>query len=201
MSDVRDDVDAAGVLDGVASPGDVVRVSWQRIAQSLGVIMLSAAITVSIVVWRDRVNALRQYGYLGVFLISLVGNATVILPAPSLAAVFAVGAVLNPVLVGLAAGVGEALGELTGFLAGYGGRAVVENRLVFRRIEHWVRRYGLLVIFILSVVPNPFFDLAGIAAGMLRVPVWQFLVSCWAGKTVKTMVFALAGARLVDLLL
>jgi len=171
------------------------RAGWKSIVQSAGVILLSVAITVSILAWHDRVQALEHYGYLGVFLISLMGNATVILPAPSLAAVFTVGAVLKPLFVGLAAGVGEALGELTGFLAGYGGRAVVQDRATFRRLETWVGQYGLLAIFILSVIPNPFFDLAGIAAGMLRFPLWQFLLSCWAGKTLKTVAFALAGAH------
>lgn len=177
------------------------RRGWQPIVQSVGVILLSVAITLSILKWHDRIRSLGQYGYLGVFLISLMGNATIILPAPSLAAVFAVGAVLNPVLVGLTAGMGEALGELTGFLAGYGGRAMVEDRAAFQRLERWVRRYGLWVIFILSVIPNPLFDLAGIAAGMLRFPPWQFLLSCWAGKTLKTVAFALAGAHSVDFLM
>jgi len=190
-------------------PGEIVRVKpsrgairlgWQTILQSVGVILVSVAITLSILAWHDRMQALEHYGYLGVLLISLMGNATVILPAPSLAAVFTIGAVLNPVLVGLTAGVGEALGELTGFLAGYGGRAVVQDRATFQRLERWVRRYGLLVIFILSVIPNPFFDLAGIAAGILRFPLWQFLLSCWAGKTLKTVAFALAGAHSVGFL-
>lgn len=177
-----------------------IRSGWQRILLSAGVILLSAAITLSILAGHDRVRDLERYGLLGVFLISLMGNATVILPAPSLAAVFTVGAVLNPVLVGLAAGVGEALGELTGFLAGHGGRAVIQDQVAFQRLERWVRRYGLLVIFVLSAIPNPFFDLAGIAAGMLRFPLWQFLLSCWAGKTLKTLAFALAGAHSVSFL-
>ena len=75
----------------------------------------------------DQLVDLRGYGYLGVFLISLLGNATVILPVPSLAVVFAGGGVLNPLLVGLVAGVGEPLGELTGYLAGYGGSAVIDR--------------------------------------------------------------------------
>lgn len=182
-------------------PKDAARRRWRPIVQSVGVILLSVAISLSILTWYGRIGALRQYGYLGVFLISLMGNATVILPAPSLAAVFTIGAVLNPVGVGLAAGAGEALGELTGFLAGYGGRAVVEDGAAFQRLERWVRQYGLLVIFLLSVIPNPLFDLAGIAAGMLRFSLWQFLLTCWAGKTLKTVAFALAGAHSVGFLL
>jgi len=177
------------------------RWDWRAIAQSAGAIFLSAAITLSILAWHNRIKALGRYGYLGIFLISLMGNATVILPAPSLAAVFTVSAVLNPLLVGLAAGAGETLGELTGFLAGYGGRVVVKDRVTFQRLERWMRLYGLLVIFILSAIPNPFFDLAGIAAGVMRFPLWQFLLSCWIGKTLKTLVFALAGAYSVGFLM
>lgn len=176
------------------------RRDWRPILQSAGVILFSLAVTAAIVMWRDHIRALGRYGYLGVFLISLLGNATVILPAPSLAAVFAIGAVLNPALVGLVAGMGEALGELTGYLAGYGGRAIVEDRAAFQRMERWVRQYGIVMIFALSVIPNPFFDLAGIAAGVLRLPLWQFLLSCWGGKTLKTMAFALAGAYSIDFL-
>ena len=189
-----------GEIVGVRPSRGAIRPGWQRIVQSVGMILVSVAITLSILAWHDRAKGLEHYGYLGVFLISLMGNATVILPAFSLAAVFTIGGVLNPVLVGLAAGVGEAVGELTGFLMGYAGRAVVQDRVAFRRLESWVRRYGLRVIFILSVIPNPFFDLAGIAAGVLRFPLWQFLVSCWAGKTLKTVAFALAGAHSVGFL-
>ncbi|RLC74997.1 MAG: hypothetical protein DRI61_15635, partial [Chloroflexi bacterium] len=53
--------------------------------------------------------------------------------------------------------------------------------------------YGALVIFILSVIPNPFFDLAGMAAGVSRFPLWRFLLACWLGKTVKTTAVAFAG--------
>ena len=165
-----------------------------------GTMLFAVAITLAIFLFRDRLAHFAAYGYPGVFLVSLLGNATVILPAPSLAAVFAMGAVLNPVLVGLVAGVGEALGELTGYMAGYGGRAVIEDRQMYERLEGWMRRNGAATIFVLSVVPNPVFDLAGIAAGVLRFPLWRFLLSCWAGKTIKTTAFALAGYHSISLL-
>ncbi|WP_343423656.1 VTT domain-containing protein [Candidatus Amarolinea dominans] len=100
----------------------------------------------------------------------------------------------NPVLVGLAAGLGEALGELVGYLAGYSGSAVIEDRARYAQLERLERRYGVWVIFILSVIPNPFFDLAGIAAGMLKFSVLRFFIACWLGKTIKTILVALAGA-------
>ncbi len=107
------------------------------------------------------------------------------------------GSVLNPYLVGLSAGAGSALGELSGYLAGSSGRAVIQDRERYERIVAWMRRHGLWVIFVLSLIPNPLFDLAGIAAGALRIPVHHFLLACWLGKTVKTTVFALGGDALL----
>jgi membrane protein YqaA with SNARE-associated domain len=162
------------------------------------VLGLAIAAAISVLVFRlsGRVEQFGLYGYPGVFVISLLGNATVILPAPSLAVVSVAGSVLNPYLVGLFAGAGSALGELTGYLAGYSGRAVIADRGRYDQILAWMQRYGLWVIFVLSVIPNPLFDLAGIAAGALKVPVHQFLLVCWLGKTVKTTAFALGGDAL-----
>ena len=163
-------------------------------------VALAVAITLAIALFHDEMARFSRYGYPGVFVISLLGNATVIFPAPSLAVVFGMGGVLNPLLVGLVAGVGEALGELTGYLAGYGGRAVIENRETYERLERWMQRHGSATIFVLSAIPNPVFDLAGIAAGVLRFPLQRFLLSCWVGKTIKTTAFAFAGAQFMDVL-
>ena len=162
--------------------------------------LLAVIVTLVIILFRDNLARFERYGYPGVFLISLLGNATVILPAPSLAFVFGMGGVLNPLFVGLVAGVGETLGELTGYLAGYGGRAVVEDWQMYDRLERWMQRNGSATIFVLSVIPNPIFDLAGIAAGALRFPLAQFLLSCWVGKTIKTVAFAFIGAQFISTL-
>ena len=144
--------------------------------------------------------ALRGLGYVGIFLVGILGNATVIFPVPSLAIVFAAGSVLNPLLVGLVAGVGEPLGELTGYLAGYGGSAVVQDGPRFQRIKLWMERRGFLTLFVLSAIPNPVFDLAGIAAGMVGFPVGKFLLACWLGKSLKGVVVAYLGSLSVDLI-
>lgn len=168
--------------------------------KQVGAVLFSIAITVAIALVSERINRFAHYGYPGIFLISLLSNATIIFPVPGLAVTFAMGGVLQPVLVGLVAGVGEALGELTGYLAGYGGRVIVENGHTYQRMEEWTKRFGLLVIFVLSIVPNPIFDLAGIAAGAFRFPPWRFLLSCWLGKTIKTVLIALIGAKLIPFL-
>jgi uncharacterized membrane protein YdjX (TVP38/TMEM64 family) len=72
---------------------------------------------------------------------------------------------------------------------------VIENREIYDRLHGWMRRYGLATIFFLSFFPISLFDLAGIAAGALRFPIGYFLLSCWLGKTLKTIIVALAGAH------
>ncbi len=171
---------------------------WRAYSTRIIAGVTSVAITALIVVFRDRLIELSHYGYLGVFLISLLGNATVILPVPSLAAVFAGGSVLNPWLVGLCSGLGEPLGELTGYLAGYSGSAVAENSARYERIRGYMRNHGMLTVFALSAIPNPLFDLAGITAGVTHMPVWKFLLPCWLGKTIKGVAIAHLGLVAID---
>ncbi|MBM3157255.1 MAG: VTT domain-containing protein [Chloroflexi bacterium] len=163
---------------------------FQRILAILFVVGVSA----SIFVFRDKVANLEEYGYLGAFLISLLSCATIILPIPGIALIFALGDTYNPFLIGLAAGAGSALGEISGYMAGYSGQVVIKNNKTYLRLEEWMKRRGAIVIFVLSFVPNPLFDLAGAAAGVLKYPVWKFLVFCFLGKTPKNILIALAGA-------
>ena len=172
---------------------------WTSRPFRFAIIALVLAISVAIFAFREQFADLAAVGYPGIFLVSLLGNATVVLPAPSLALVFAMGSALPPLLVGLVAGVGEAFGELTGYALGYGGQAVIENEAAYGRLVAWMERRGGITVFVLSCIPNPFFDLAGIAAGSLRYPVWRFLLFCWMGKTIKTIVVAWAGSRSIVL--
>jgi uncharacterized membrane protein YdjX (TVP38/TMEM64 family) len=161
-------------------------------------VLVVIGITVYVYSIREHVEEFAQYGYFGAFLIMLIANATVILPAPGVAVIFAMGGVLNPLGVALAAGVGGALGEMTGYLAGYSGQAAVENTQLYNRILPFLQKYGAWVILVLSSFPNPFFDVAGIAAGIAKIPIWQFMLACWVGQTIKMGLFAFAGAYSLD---
>lgn len=171
-----------------------VGVTLLRILAVLAVV----GITIYIYSIRERMDEFAAYGYPGIFMIMLLANATVILPAPGVAVVFAMGSVFHPLGVAFAAGAGGAIGELTGYLAGYGGQAVVENTKIYNKISPWITKYGAWVILILSAFPNPFFDIAGIAAGVAKIPLWQFLLACWIGQTIKMALFAYAGAYSID---
>ena len=59
----------------------------------------------AVVYFGEYVRALEGYGYAGAFLISILGGATIIIPVPMLAVVFALGGVMKYTwLVGLSAG-------------------------------------------------------------------------------------------------
>lgn len=151
------------------------------------------AITIFIFSIRDRVQDFAAYGYPGIFLIAMLANATVLLPAPGVAVIYAMGAIFNPFGVALAAGTGGAIGEISGYLAGFSGQAVIERMEVYDRVRPWVEKYGGWAILVLSAIPNPFFDIAGIAAGIARMPIRTFLVFTWVGQLIKMLLFALAG--------
>ncbi|MBI3162696.1 MAG: VTT domain-containing protein [Chloroflexi bacterium] len=161
---------------------------------------LLAVIGITVIIYsiRDHVEEFAAYGYPGIFLIALMANATVFLPAPGVAVVFAMGSIFNPLGVALAAGTGGALGELSGYLAGFSGQAVVERTETYNKINPWIQKYGGWAILVLSAIPNPFFDIAGIAAGIAKMPFWRFLLFCWLGQLIKMAMFAYAGAYSID---
>ena len=160
-------------------------------------LLLVIAITVGIFYFYQRpgrIDELKAYGYLGAFLISLTFNATVILPAGNILIISAFGAVLpSATVVGLVGGAGAAIGEITSYMAGYSGHGVAERSKMYVRVEGWMRRWGAMTIFIFALVPFVF-DLAGIAAGVLRFPFWKFFLLCWLGRTILYIIVAFAGA-------
>jgi membrane protein YqaA with SNARE-associated domain len=141
----------------------------------------------------SKVGALRDMGYLGVFFISLISSATIFIPLPGFAIVFAMGAFLNPLGVGIAAGLGSGIGEISGYLAGFAGHDAVMRTKLFRQHKHGIEKYGPAGIFVLAFVPNPIFDVAGVAAGAIKMPVWKFALAAVAGKVLRYVLLAYLG--------
>jgi len=171
-----------------------------RIVQALTIVAILASLAAAFY-FRDRIQELRPFGYAAVFLAGLISNATLIFPVPGLAVTAVMGGVFNPWLVGLAGGVGQALGELTGYMAGYSGQTWIDDNPTYNRLTRWMQRYGIWTIFVLALIPNPVFDVGGMAAGALRFPLWKFLVSCGAGKVLKNVIIALAAYYGIEALL
>ena len=168
------------------------RLTILRVVALVGVVALIAILFI----FRDRVKTLEDYGYIGIFLISIAANATIIIPLPGVAFTTAMGAIFNPFGVAVASGLGSALGELTGYVAGLSGQGVAEHSALYNRLTTWMKSHQNLaygIIAALAFIPNPLFDLAGMASGTLKLPIWKFLLACAIGKVFKMLMFAYAG--------
>ncbi len=167
----------------------------ERLHKALSVVLVFALI-ITAVLLRDRLPHYQSIGYVGIFVLSFLGSASILVPVPGIAAVCAGASPgllgLFPLWVAILASVAEAIGELSGYLLGFSGRGFAENVRIYPRVERWMQRQGWLALLLASSVPNPFFDFIGIAAGTLRYPVLQFLVAVWAGKLIKSMIIAYA---------
>lgn len=167
----------------------------------LAVAALVAIVLVTVLVQRpsNPEEYLKSAGYGGVLLMGIIGSSSPIWPLPgSWAAFIAAGLGMNPFLLGLAAGLGEPIGELSGYTVGYGGQAAMRKWKRYPQVERWVTRYGGPTIFLASAIPNFATKLATTAAGTLHYPLVKFFLYCWAGKTVKSLAFAFAGAGLFE---
>ena len=161
-------------------------------------------------------------GYTGVFVANLASTATVFIPVPGLTAAgqtlindqgAAQGGIFGVVIVGLLGGTGMALGEVTAYAAGAVGSEVAREgelqlprliRPVAERVMKWVNwlmaRYGFLTLMVLSAIPNPVFELAGITAGAVRMNFWHFMVAVFIGKNARGLFLAFLGFYGVEIL-
>ncbi len=173
--------------------------SKERYLQILALTIV-IALSVFILFNREKIAAMQTYSYAGVFLISLITCSTIVVPVPGWILTAAMGTALDPILVGIISGIGGTIGEMTGYLLGYGGRLIIDNFNTYTRMVQWMKKWGGITIFILALVPNPAFDLAGAAAGSLRFPVWKFLLYGALGRIPKHILFAYTGYWGIQLL-
>ena len=189
------------------------------LAVVFGAIVLGLSIGLLLLpIWVDlSEERFATFGYSGVFLANLASTATVFIPVPGLTAIgqaliLQQGDILNPVLVGLLGGTGMALGEVTAYVAGTVGSEVVESenirapkrvRRLVERVIQWVDwlmdRYGFVTLLVLSAIPNPTFELAGITAGASRMNFWRFMIAVLIGKNIRGLTLAFLGANGVSI--
>ncbi len=140
---------------------------------------------------------LAAYGYGGVFIITLLGAATLFIPGPTMIATFIVGALLNPILVSLVAGLGSAIGESTGYIAGYASLALITpqegKNTWYQRIYRWMSTHPFLTIFLLDAIPNLLGDMAGLIAGRNKYSYFKFLLASFLGKTIRFSISTFLG--------
>ena len=157
-------------------------------------VVVIVALTIYAYSMREQIVALRRYGYLGIWLIEFIANASVLLPIPGSLVTAAMIPLLHSPLLAIVASNAAAVGELTAYMAGLGGSTMIENANWYERVKKSISKYGGVTIFVLAAIPNPLFDTAGLAAGALRMNALQFFLWCWLGKFINRAVLVFGGA-------
>jgi len=175
------------------------QVHQRRSARDYTLLSISFAVTVVLCIlvvlyWQEFIRFAR-YGYIGVFIISFLADVTVFVPVPSLFIVFTLGGVLNPILVGLIAGVGETIGSMVVYVTGLSSAKAFHalDHLVMDRFRTWIKTRGALSVFVMASILNPLFYPFTAIAGMMHFGWWRFFLLCLAGKSLKNVLLAVAG--------
>ena len=142
-----------------------------------------------------------QYGYFGVFLISLIGALSIIFPIPYTVIIFTLGGlkvgeawVFEPLLIAVAAGIGSSIGEFSGYLLGIGGRKVISYKYK-KKMDSLVRvfnKYGPITIFLFALTPLPD-DLLFIPMGVMRYSIVKAFIPALIGKFCMNLIVAYSG--------
>lgn len=149
--------------------------------------------------WMEKLAL--QYGYFGIFLLSLIGALSVIFPIPYTVVIFTLGGakingvwVFEPVLVAVAAGLGSAIGEFSGYLLGFGGRKIISEKYK-KKMDFLLKifdKYGLIAIFFFALTPLPD-DLLFIPLGVMRYNLIRAFIPALIGKFCMNLIIAYSG--------
>lgn len=162
----------------------------------LGLISFVIAFVIfGVFMWLTGNLNVENVGYGGIWIVNFIAAGTIILPLPG-PAVVCIGAVphlgLNPLLIGVISASAEALGEMTGYMAGLSGQTLLERNRHYPKFRSLLARRGGVFLFVGAVIPNPLFDVIGIAAGSISYPIKKFLAVVFIGKAIKSTTIAYA---------
>ncbi len=181
-----------------AKPGFWARLASNELspAQSLGLFAVFTTLIVALtMVLLPYLVVIGPWGYGAAFVINLLTSATVVIPAPGFASVILMARELDPLILGILAGVGGTIGELTAYWAGHQGGRAVNRSGIYRLIRRLMRRHGALVLFVTGLMPFLPVDAAGLIAGATRYPIPRFLVYLGMGKIIMTTLILYIAAQ------
>ncbi len=165
-------------------------------ALQLAVLVVATGLSISAIPFAPQIHAYTGPAYVALLILSISSGALFMVPGFGWAGIAAFAVALGnpwgPALVGTT---GQAIGELVAYLLGATASPWIRGQRHYARIEPWVRRRGLLAIFVIAATPNPVFDLAGAIAGAARLGWWRFFLASWAGRLIKNIGFALLGTQ------
>lgn len=169
---------------------------YLRFFSVLVVIVCIVLLNIFIHTNREYFLLMEKWGIIGVFLICLFLNATVLLPSSSTAIVVSMAAVYNPLIVAVVGALGASLGEFTGYYAGYYGEKVLAKANIHLYIINIFKKMPDIAVFLFALLPLPLFDILGILSGSQKVNKTRFFLFCFLGKTIKMICYAFLGLYL-----
>jgi len=150
---------------------------------------------------QELMNALWQlfapYRYFGVFAVSLIGTASIVIPIPYTLLIFSLSSTSSewdPILLTIAGGTGSAIGEMSGYALGYFGRKIISQERQ-RKMTYLMKifdRFGPLAIFAFALTPLPD-DLLFIPLGILRYKFYKAFIPALIGKLLMIFIIAYFG--------
>jgi len=144
-----------------------------------------------------------EHGYLGAFIVSVLGNLIPFIPIPYLVAIFYMAAYLpvEPVILGIISGIGGTVGKVIVYIFSFGSGKLIGEEKEYRiaRLRQLLDKYGALAVFVFTITPSPD-DIVIIPLGLIRYSFFKFLIACLAGKIALSMFIAVFGKTFVNIL-
>lgn len=164
------------------------------------ILMLILAILPVAVLWKypDFIRQFDSSTYLGLFILTFLNSAATVtlgfaIPIPGLLLIWLAGGILNPFWVGIISGLGSGLGEAFAYPVGVLGSAIFSKNRIAQWVKLVVSEKGGSVIFFGAIIPNPFFDLWGLAAGLANYPFRKFMILVMTARILRALIVSLLG--------
>jgi len=146
-------------------------------------------------------NLCVQYGYLGIFAISLAGAMSIIVPVPDTIMIFTLAGlqtggnwVFAPLFIALAATLGGAIGEVSGYLLGLSSKKVISGK--YKKnvdfLSKVFNKFGAIAIFAFALTPLPD-DMVFIPLGSSRYNPVKAFAPALTGKLLLSLAVAYGG--------
>jgi membrane protein YqaA with SNARE-associated domain len=156
--------------------GKIVKSKYfKRISLGLGVLFIILTYVISV-----TPQAFLRYGYFGVFVFNIISSGLLLFP-------ILVGK-FNVLLTILVSALGNIPNTTVNYLVGNTSNHLFSKNTIIVTLKHWMERFGLIVVYILAVIPLPI-DLNGLLSGYVGIPYKKYILVNFLGKlTVFTLV-------------
>lgn len=185
------------------------KTSWKFIKIGLAALLVLGTLLacVAAIYYWDYIEHFRNWGYLSALVFGFIAGSSLPVPLPYLVVTFSLGGLLNPLLVGLASGIGAGIGGTLVYLFGSSGSHLLngifnsnlseeessKGQRLYDCLARWTHARGALAVFLMSAVLNPIFVPMAITAGALHFGFRRFLFWCVLGNVVKSTAIAYCG--------